>query len=158
MNTTVQPSILVIEDDAALLSAISAKLKRSGFQTITAESVENAFTSTRFHTASSILSGDTIEKNLEHLNQLEKVNAVWLDHNLIGDEDGLDFIVKFKANGGKWSSIPIFVVSNNADPELRTTYAELNIQQYYLKAEHRLETIVSDIAAALNYSPITKAT
>lgn len=156
MNTTTQPTILVIEDDTALLSAISAKLSRSGFQIITARSVESAFTQEFIPTISTTLSGDTIEKTLEHLNQLEKVNAIWLDHNLIGDEDGLDFIVKLKANGGTWSTMPIFVVSNSANPELRDTYTELDVQRYYLKAEHRLEDIVTDIATTLKYAPTTQ--
>lgn len=80
-----------------------------------------------------ILSSDTIKTTLEHLESLADVSAIWLDHNLIGDDGGIDFIVKFKAIGGKWSEIPIFVVSNSANPDLIKTYAEIGIHHYYLK-------------------------
>lgn len=149
MTTETQPTILVIEDDTALLEAISAKLTRSGFTVITARSVETAFTFDFIPTTTRNISPNTIEKTLDYLNKLEQVDAIWLDHNLLGDEDGLDFIVKFKANGGTWSTIPIFVVSNSANPELRQTYLDLNIHHYYLKAEHRLEDIIADIKTAL---------
>ena len=68
---------------------------------------------------------------------------------MIGGDDGIDFIVKFKANGGSWSTIPIFVVSNSANPDLIKTYAEIGINHYYLKAEYGLEDIVHDIIVAL---------
>lgn len=153
MNTsTLTPTkkgILVIEDDTALLEAISGKLERSGFSVITARSVENAFTVEFSEGTQSHPTPTTIEVALEHLKALEHIEAIWLDHNLIGEEDGLDFIVKFKANGGTWSSIPIFVVSNSANPDLIKTYSELDIHHYYLKAEHRLEDIITEITTVL---------
>ena len=64
-------------------------------------------------------------------------------------EDGLDFVVKFKANGGKWAKLPIFVVSNSANNELISTYKELGVTKYYLKAENKLADIISDIKTEL---------
>ncbi len=145
-------TILVIEDDAALLLAISGKLERCGFTVITARCVETAFT-IEFPKTDEHLTPTTIESALAHVQALEKVDAIWLDHNLIGEEDGLDFIVKFKANGGIWSTIPIFVVSNSANPNLIKTYAELDIHHYFLKAEHRLEDIITEIQNALSVQP-----
>lgn len=141
-------TILVIEDDSALLSVIEAKLISAGFTVLSARSVDTVFTLDTA-TASKRLSPDTITATLEHLESLANVDAIWLDHNLIGPDDGIDFIVKFKANGGKWSAIPIFVVSNSANPDLIKTYAEIGIHHYYLKAEHRLEQIVADIIAVV---------
>lgn len=149
---TTKKTILVIEDDAALLLAISGKLERNGFTVITARSVETAFT-IEFPSTADNLTPTTIEAALAHVQSLENVDAIWLDHNLIGEEDGLDFIVKFKANGGIWSTIPIFVVSNSANPDLIKTYAELDIHHYFLKAEHRLEDIISEIQNTLNVQP-----
>ena len=80
---------------------------------------------------------------------MEQVDAIWLDHDLLGDEDGLDFITKFKANGSKWSKVPVFVVSNTASSELVKTYAKLGVKKYYVKAEHRLENIIKDIKLSL---------
>lgn len=159
MNTQTTPAlgktILVIEDDAALLAAISGKLERSGFSVITARSVENAFTVEFTQSNPNHLTATTIEAALSHLKALEQINAIWLDHNLIGEEDGLDFIVKFKANGGTWSTIPIFVISNSANPELIKTYSELDVHHYYLKAEHRLEDIIAEITTVLTGGEVT---
>lgn len=151
-NQITAKTILVIEDDAALLLAISGKLERNGFTVITARSVETAFT-IEFPKTADHLTPTTIESALAHVQALEKVDAIWLDHNLIGEEDGLDFIVKFKANGGIWSTIPIFVVSNSANPDLIKTYAELDIHHYFLKAEHRLEDIITEIKNTLKVRP-----
>lgn len=150
MNTTLSTdkTILVIEDDTALLGAITAKLEKASFTVISARSVDEVFTK-EFLPHVGTLSPEGITSTLDHLQNLKKIDAIWLDHNLIGGDDGLDFIVKFKANGGTWSTIPIFVVSNSANPDLIKTYAEIGINHYYLKAEHRLETIVSDIISAL---------
>ena len=93
-------TILVIEDDSALLSVIEAKLISAGFTVLSARSVDTVFTLDTA-TASKRLSPDTITATLEHLESLANVDAIWLDHNLIGPDDGIDFIVKFKANGGK---------------------------------------------------------
>ena len=151
-NTTLTTpkTIIVIEDDAALLSAISEKLKRNGFTVITARSVKTAFTIEFTPTTPNHLTPNTIEAALTHLESLEKIDAIWLDHNLIGEEDGLDFIVKFKANGGIWSTLPIFVVSNSANPDLIKTYSELDVHHYFLKAEYRLEDIIAEITTVLN--------
>ena len=78
------------------------------------------------------------------------MDAIWLDHNLLGKEDGLDFVTKFKANGGKWSKVPIFVVSNTSSSDLIKTYAKLGVNHYYVKAEHRLENIIEEINSTLN--------
>jgi CheY-like chemotaxis protein len=143
-------TILVIEDDNALLGAITAKLDKTNFTVISARSVDEVFTKDFFpEESTAIISPLSITSVLDHLQNLTKIDAIWLDHNLIGGDDGLDFIVKFKANGGTWSTIPIFVVSNSANPDLIKTYAEIGINHYYLKAEHRLEDIVSDIVTAL---------
>lgn len=154
-NTLQSPkTILVIEDDNALLSAISAKLTSAHFTVITARSVDTVFTlQTTTTNLDETMTVTSIKATLEHLESLAAVDAIWLDHNLIGVDDGIDFIVKFKANGGKWSKIPIFVVSNSANPDLIKTYAEIGIHHYYLKAEHRLEHIVDDIVKVVEAEP-----
>lgn len=145
-------TILVIEDDLPLQEAIKMKLGLCGFSVLTSRSVENAFGVT-FN--SDLVSEKPIQENsiksaLAYLEILENINAIWLDHNLIGKEDGLDFIVKFKANGGKYATLPIFVVSNSENTELIKTYAEIGVTHYYLKAEHKLADIIADIKMTLD--------
>ena len=91
-----------------------------------------------------------MQQALKPLEDLEQVDAIWLDHNLLGSEDGLDFVAKLKANGGHWAQLPIFIISNSASAELVKTYAQLGVHHYYVKAEHTLESIIADIRAALN--------
>jgi DNA-binding response OmpR family regulator len=137
-------TILVIEDERSLLKAIKIKLEKNNFKVITSRSVDNAFS-----TPIKNITISNVEVALKHLEELEQVDAIWLDHDLLGEEDGLDFVTKFKANGGKWSKVPIFVVSNTASSELVKAYAKLGVKKYYMKAEHRLENIIKEINLSL---------
>lgn len=142
-------TILVIEDERPLLAVITTKLEKEGMRVITSRSVERAFSTELEKLAKGGITMSSVEQALKHLEDLEEVAAVWLDHDLLGSENGIDFVIKFKANGGHWENIPIFVVSNTADPELVKKYAALGVTDYYVKAEHKLESIVSDIQARL---------
>jgi DNA-binding NtrC family response regulator len=121
--------ILVIEDERPLLEAIKTKLEKSGFEVVTARSVEQAF---------------------NHLEDIEVVHAVWLDHYLLGKEDGLDFVSRCKADGAKCQRIPIFVVSNTASADKVQAYMKLGVNKYYVKAEKRLDDIITDLKEELN--------
>ena len=122
MNT--KKTILVVEDERPLLGAICAKLEKSNFDVLTARSVEQA---------------------LNHLQDVPHIDAIWLDHYLLGKEDGLDFIAKCKAKGGICTQIPIFVVSNTATSDKVKTYLQLGASKYFVKADKRLDEIVSEI-------------
>ncbi len=151
MNTHTKhnPTILVIEDERTLLDVVKTKLEKSGFSVITSRSVDRAFAAPLLPTASGAPTLSSVEKALKHLEALQHVDAIWLDHGLLGDEDGLDFITKLRENGGRWAKLPIFVVSNTSDPELVKTYKELGVNKYYIKAEHKLQDIVEDIRILL---------
>ena len=138
-------TILVIEDERPLLAVITMKLEKEGMRVITSRSVERAFSTELEENAEGGITMSSVELALDHLDDLERVDAVWLDHNLLGSENGIDFVKKFKENGGRWATIPIFVVSNTADPELVKKYASLGVDHYYIKAEHALESIVKDV-------------
>ncbi len=153
MNKTKKiKTILVIEDEKPLLEAVKTKLEKNNFKVITSRSVMRAFGTPLEEDSKGSITQDSVLEALKHLENLEQVNAIWLDHNLIGKEDGLDFVTKFKANGTKWSKIPIFVVSNTSSPDLVKTYKKLGVSNYYVKAEHKLESIIKDI----NLSLLTK--
>lgn len=141
--------ILVIEDEVPLLTAVQAKLEKGGFKVIDARSVDQAFNAKLEGDDTNLLTIDNIERTIKYLEELEQVDAIWLDHNLLGGENGLDFVARFKGNGGHWSNVPIFVVSNTSSPEMIKEYANLGVNKYYVKAEYRLEDIISDIEKAL---------
>lgn len=120
--------ILVVEDEKPLQEAIRIKLEKNEFDVVTARSVEQAI-------------------NL--LNELKKVDVVWLDHYLLGKEDGLDFVAQIKNTDG-WKNIPIFVVSNTASEEKVEAYLALGVNKYYTKANSKLDNIICDIKKILN--------
>lgn len=116
-------TILVIEDEDLLLAAISKKLALNNIKTITTKSGKEA---------------------LEILKSLDKLpNAIWLDYYL-KDMNGLEFMSAVK-NDKKLSSIPTVVVSNSASPEKVNNMLTLGVKKYYLKAESKLDDIVSHV-------------
>jgi CheY-like chemotaxis protein len=116
-------TVLIVEDEAALRKAISIGLKRRGYE---------------------VLMATTAEEALNALMASKQVDAVWLDHYLLNNETGLDFLKKMKANE-KWKNMPVFVVSNSVDDEKVRAYMVLGIEKYYVKAESSLDTIIEDL-------------
>lgn len=145
-----EKTILVIEDERPLLEVVNAKLEKSGFKVIAARSVEQAFDANFKKNGLGVVTIKSIEQALNYLESLERVDAIWLDHHLLGEEDGLSFVKKFKANGGKWKKIPIFVVSNAAGPKTIQSYLQSGVSKYYVKSNHRLDEIIKDIKVALS--------
>lgn len=117
-------TILVVEDNQSLLMAIKGKIQRNGLNVLTARTVEQA---------------------LNHLSNSPRVSAIWLDHYLLGEENGIDFVMKIKEANSVWRNIPVFVVSNTVGPDKVEIYMRLGAVRYYTKAEKRLEEIIDDI-------------
>lgn len=115
--------VLVIEDEQPLIEIIRRRLERDGFEIITARGFEQA---------------------KEYVESLGQVDAVWLDHYLLGRETGLDFLAYLKSIP-QYASIPVFVVSNTGSPDKKRAYLQLGVEKYYVKANHRLDEIVSDL-------------
>lgn len=120
--------ILVIEDERPLLEAIKRKLENSGIEAVTARSAE---------------------QGIAYLAELEQVDAVWLDHYLLGRESGLDFVMHLKEANSKWRSIPVFVVSNTASDDKVNAYMRLGVEKYYVKSNIRLDQIINSIVSHL---------
>lgn len=137
--------ILVIEDEKALLNVVNSRLGKKGFKVLTARSVDQVFNAGLAENGVEAIASDSIMKALDYLENLENVDAIWLDHNLIGKENGIDFIKKLKANGGHWKKIPIFVVSNSEGSATIKSYFNLGISKYYIKSNHKLDEIIKDI-------------
>ncbi|MEX0930150.1 MAG: response regulator [Candidatus Paceibacterota bacterium] len=121
-------SILVVEDEKPLLEIIQTKLESNGFEVATARTAEQAL--------------DYLESGME-------VDVIWLDHYLIGEENGLSFLARIKKEEAKWKGIPVFLVSNTAGAETVQSYLRLGVEKYFTKADNRLDDIVNDIKAFL---------
>ena len=145
-----KPTILVMEDERPLLEAINTMLAENGFQVIAARSVEEAFNAKLDKSSSKTITIRSIEQALKYLESLEQIDAIWLDHNLLGEENGFDFVKKFKANGGRWKKVPVFVVSNTAAAKTMRAYTEAGASKYYVKSNHRLDEIIRDIKSFLD--------
>ncbi|MEI6058046.1 MAG: response regulator [bacterium] len=143
-------TILVIEDERPLLEVVNDKLEKSGFGVIAARSVDQVFNAHLDKSGLGIISAKSIRQALDYLEGLAQIDAIWLDHNLLGKEDGLDFLKKFKSNGGLWKKIPIFVVSNSEGAKTIQSYVNLGVSKYYVKSNHRLDEIINDISVSLN--------
>lgn len=121
--------ILVLEDERPLLEAIRMKLEKNNFEVVTTRTVEQA---------------------KEYVKDLAVVDAIWLDHYLIGRETGLDFVAWCKEEDNiKCKSIPIFIVSNTASSDKVTTYMSLGAKKYFVKSNHKLDEIIQEIYKSL---------
>ena len=121
--------VIVIEDEEPLQEAIRLKLEKNNFQVVTARSVDQA---------------------KQYFADLKQVDAVWLDHYLLGKENGLDFVAWCKEeNNVKCRLVPIFVVSNTASAGNVSSYLELGIKEYLVKSNYRLDEIVEHIINCL---------
>lgn len=116
-------TILVIEDEDLLLSAITKKLQMNGLGVISCKSGRDG---------------------IDMLGKSEKLpDAIWLDFYL-KDMDGFEFMNVLNKND-KWMHIPTVVVSNSASPERVTNMLTLGVKKYYLKAENRLDDIIVSV-------------
>jgi len=123
MSENEKKTILVLEDDQSLLDAITHQFVMNGFNVISSKNTD------------------------EGLYKLEKegpVDVIWLDHYLIGEKDGLDFVIKIKSSP-RWKDIPVFVVSNSSGNKSIQSYMRLGVDQYYTKSDYDLQQIINDI-------------
>lgn len=119
--------IMVIEDDALLLEAITRKLKLSGYETVSCAHAKRA---------------------LEYLKTLPELpDLIWLDYYL-PDMDGLEFMDRINENE-KWKRIPVMVVSNSASKQKMDAMYALGVKKYLLKAQYRLEDLMGEIKEIL---------
>lgn len=64
-------TILVVEDEYPLASAIQDKLESQGFGVVCARTVTQA---------------------VNYLEEISPIHAIWLDHYLFGQQSGLEFL------------------------------------------------------------------
>jgi len=98
-----------------------------------------------------VVSARSVKEALGFLEAQVKVNFIWLDHYLLGKENGLDFVAEIKKSGSKWKNIPVYVVSNTASPDKVRSYLQLGVEKYYTKADYRLDQIVKDLEKHIKF-------
>lgn len=120
-------TILVVEDERALMKAISTKLKKNEFDVLQATTIDDAW---------------------KLLQETTGIEAVWLDHYLPGGKSGFDLLVLIREDA-HLKTLPVFIVSNTEGSNKLYAYTKLEIEKYFVKAKNKLDDIVSDIKTSL---------
>ena len=111
-------TILVIEDEEALQDAIQLKLSKTGTKVVSAMTAESGL------------------KQLEDLTP----DLIWLDLLLPG-MGGFQFLEHIRKEE-RWKNIPVMVCSVSASPEKIHQAFQLNVVDYIVKSQYRLEDII----------------
>lgn len=114
--------ILVVEDSEDLLQVIKETLESKDFVVSVARSFSEA---------------------VDALMQMQDIDALWIDHYLVGGVSGLDLVSRVK-NEHRLLNLPIFVVST-AGYETLEKYTAQGVTKYYEKSKHSLHDIIADI-------------
>jgi DNA-binding response OmpR family regulator len=120
-------TILVVEDKVSLGNAMTKKFELNDFEVFQVDNFSDAL--------------EALKNN--------PIDAVCLDHQLIGEKSGLDLVTEMKKEDNDWKKIPVFVLSNTATPENIHAYTQLGVDKYYTKSNVSLESIVEDVKNAL---------
>ncbi len=115
--------ILVVEDEADALKFIIRKLGGGGF---------------------SVVATNTATEAWDILNE-KKIDALWLDHYLLGQKSGFDLLIDLKSNEKLWGKMPIFIVSNMDEADNIQSYIELGVTKYFVKSDVTLSQIVDEL-------------
>ena len=118
--------ILVVEDSKPLSNAVTIKLKSRGFKVLFASSLEDA--------------SKILDKN-------KKISAVWLDHWLKNNTNGLQ-VLDYVKNHDNHKNVPVFLVSACGE-EWSEKYELQGITKRFVKSDHSMaeiaDTIVQEI-------------
>lgn len=117
--------ILIVEDEEILLTALSEELKQQGFQVVGAK--------------------DGVE-GVEKANS-EKPDLILLDL-VMPRMDGISALKEIKA-GATTKDIPVVILTNLSDYDKVSDALSLGAMDYLVKANYRLEELVSKLKTVL---------
>jgi CheY-like chemotaxis protein len=120
-------TILVVEDEKGLQKAIETSLTKNGFDVVAVSSA---------HAAKTVLDSN------------QKVDAVWLDHYLLGNETGLDVLYDLRESKSR-RDVPVFAVTNSVGDDKVASYELLGIEKYFIKSNTSLADIVGSVKEAV---------
>lgn len=120
-----QKAILIIEDDLSLLAALNEKLEQADFL---------------------VLQADNGERGL-HVAMEQHPDLILLDI-LMPRLNGLKMLQDLRAD--EWGeTCPVIVLSNVVDADKIAEAKRLQVLDYFVKTEHRLEDLVKKIKKVL---------
>lgn len=118
--------ILVLEDSPGLQRVIVSKLRLKGCEVIPFDNVPDA---------------------LKFLDEGTSVDLFWVDHSLVGQETGLDFLKTIRSNRVYElykDGDTILVTGEEADSYLEE-YKSLGVSKYYAKSLYTVTQIVDEV-------------
>lgn len=118
--------VLVLEDSPGLQRVIVSKLRLKGYEVEASDNVSDA---------------------LKFLDSKEKFELFWIDHVLVGQETGLDFlrIIRTLSSYELYKDgVTILVTGEEADGYLEE-YKSLGISKYYAKSLYTVTQIVDEV-------------
>ena len=127
-----QPTILIIEDEEVLLSALTEKLQISGYRVIGVKDGAAGF----------------------DLIKAEKPDLILLDL-LLPNKNGLAILEDAK-NDPETSQIPVIVISNSGQPVEIKKILDLGAKDYLVKAEFEPEEVLQKMEKILGPRPVGK--
>ena len=120
--------ILIIEDEVAILKAMSDKFSRQGFEVITAANGKAGLAAA----------------------EKEKPDLILLDL-LLPIMDGLDMLKKLRA--AKWGkSVPVIVLTNLSEADKMSEAVDIGIADFLIKTDWKLEDLVKKVKKELKVS------
>lgn len=120
--------ILIVEDEAALLYALKARLTVDGYEVLTA---------------------DSAELGLKIIEQA-KPNVIVLDI-LLPEMNGYDFLKKIK-NDERFREIPVIITSNLSAKKEIEKGLKLGAKDYLVKTEFNLDDFIKKITLLVNHA------
>lgn len=120
-------SILLIEDYRPLIHAIEEKMNKLNVSCYPARSAEEALSMLSLHS---------------------EISLLWVDHHLIGEKTGLDFLQSIQKDE-RFSKLPIIVVSNETNLDKIAEYKKLGALRYFSKVETTLDEIGNSVLELL---------
>lgn len=120
-------TILIAEDEVAMLKALSEKFSKSGFNVIEAGDGQTA-----------------------HDLAMEKKPDLCMFDIIMPKIDGIELMKKIR-NSGKWGSeVPILMLTNLSDPDNVAEAAKYGVYDFLVKTDWRLDDVVGIVRKKLN--------
>lgn len=116
-------TVLIVEDERPLRNAAEKNLMKAGIDA---------------------LSASTADAAMDILDSGVGVDAIWLDHYLLGKETGLDFLCDLRSHN-LYKDIPVFAVTNSVGDDKVDSYSLLGIEKYFIKSNSSLSEIVAAV-------------
>jgi CheY-like chemotaxis protein len=115
--------VLILEDSPGLQRVILTKLKQEGYEVFAADNVRDAL--------------NIVQTNQDFV-------FFWVNHTLVGDGTGLDFLKKIREND-EYRDTPAILVSSTESIDELNQYKKVGVTKNFLKSKYTVSEIISEL-------------